>query len=1136
MFHITASVHKSTITSTFAALFLLLAPASYGRGSSDYAAHSVLAEGNWVKISTTESGIYQITDDSLKAWGFTDPSKVKLFGYGGLVIDELFNDTDGYIDDLPQIPLWRNGNKLYFYSTGTTRWEFELANLEFEHRLHPYSTHAYYFLSDKEGVTAAPFPSRDGTPTGDETPVTVFDDYTVHEQELVSVGKTGQNFFGEDFTINPSREFTFHLPGAQAEPMLIRVSFGARISSGEGYINLSYNGAKLSSGSSDRISKYYDSHEFLRQAIPLHTVTQATEEPTIGLSFECNGSYDYAYLDYIRLNYRRKLQLYDGQVAFRFINRLTDDCYQIAGTTASTQVWDITTPHAPQNISTTFEEQTTRFIPGDTQLREFIAFDPGHEFPSPTFVKQVENQNLHAFASADLTIITPTALQNEAERVAQLHRSEGLTAIVVDQEKIFNEFSSGTPDASAYRRFMKMFYDRAAQESERPRYLLLFGDGSYNNREAMTTLHTPQCSMLLTYQSEASIDERESFVLEDYFGFLEDNSGEEIKRDKVCLGIGRFTVASPTNARLAVDKLYRYVQSTDFGPWRNTICVAADDGDEAVHTKQADQGSDTLLLKNTDTPKLGFRVNKVYVDSYYMNPSTKKCPEANRELMKYFDEGMLVFNYVGHNDPELGFTGEGLFSRYEMDNLTNSRLPLFITITCDYTRFDDEGLTAGENVFLNPSAGAIALITTTRVVYTDGNDKINRRLMNHLISRDTNGNPLRLGDVLMQAKRDFGSEIDKNKLNYVLIGDPALQLPYAQNRLEVTHIDGRSDLIALTMKPGWPYAVEGNVLSYEGESLSDFNGEVYYSLYDEEKSFTTLAHQDSKTYTYNYRPDLLATGKGTVENGRFKVNVTLPVENSLSGRSALLILYACDDSGRQANGYTQKLRISTTYGTNLFDTQGPAITYAGVNAQSSTDGTSVDNPVTFYCQMSDLSGIYTGQALGRQMTLLLNGTSIDDNVARYYYPSTGGGTSGGQLIYPLPQLREGRYTLTFRVFDNLGNSSEITTAFEVTPPTTDYTLSLDENPVTEQATLSCFDSEGNAPEGTMHTRISITNSLGQEVWHRETTGSTPFPVIWNLLDDNGQRVPAGRYECRAYLETTAGTTATPAKKIVVITQ
>ncbi len=479
---------RNIIVPILTALCLLMAPEAFGRPGSDYAATSVLAEGSWVKISTDEAGIYQITDEQLAAWGFSDPSKVKLFGYGGLVIDELFANDDNYIDDLPQIPLWRHNGKLYFYSTGTSRWTLDNVNLEFAHRLHPYSTHAYYFLTDRE-VPAAEMPLRNGIPTGNESAVSTYDAYTVHEQELVSVGKTGQNFFGESFTQTAEQDFTFHLTGAQSATLKIRVNFGAKISSGEGYIHISYNGTELPAGTANRISKYYDSHEFLRQATPLHTVGQATEESTIGLRYEHSGPSEYAYLDYIRLNYRRALQLYDGQVAFRFINRRDNDCYQIGNTTDSTQVWDITTPHAPQQVATAFDGQTTRFVPGDIQLREFIAFDPGYTFPSPTFVKQVENQNLHASPIPDLTIITPTVLRSEAERVARLHQAEGLTTLVVDQEQIFNEFSSGTPDATAYRRLMKMFYDRAANESERPRYLLLFGDGSYNNRPA-----TPQKS------------------------------------------------------------------------------------------------------------------------------------------------------------------------------------------------------------------------------------------------------------------------------------------------------------------------------------------------------------------------------------------------------------------------------------------------------------------------------------------------------------------------------------------------------------------------------------------------------------------------------------------------------------------
>ncbi len=1132
----TRTIRQTPILLTIICAIATLLPA-HGRSSSDYAASSVLAEGNWVKISTTDAGIYQISDDSLKAWGFSDPSKVKLFGYGGLVIDELFSNDDDYIDDLPQIPLWRQGSKLYFYSTGTTQWELDPYNQEFIHRLHPYSTHAYYFLTDKE-TAETPFPTvSTPLPAGENaTAVSSFNDYTVHEKELISVGRTGQNFFGEDFLSDPSQEFTFHLPGALPKSIKIRVSFGAKISDAEGYIYISYNGVDLPVNTSNRITKYYDTHEFLRQISPIKTAEQASETSTIGLRYSSTGVTSCAHLDYIRLNYTRRLQLYDGQVSFRFIDRSSDNYYQIGQCTESTRVWDVTTPHAPKNILTSFENGVCSFAPEDTQLREFIAFDTQRDFPSPVFVRKIENQNLHALDIADLTIITPAAFQDQAERMAQLHRAEGLTAVVVEQEKIFNEFSSGTPDATAYRRLMKMFYDRADGSNPQPRYLLLFGDGSYDNRKAMTSLHTPECNMLLTYQSKTSIDERESFVLEDYFGFLEDNTGTEIKVDKVCLGIGRFPVTSVKEAQLVVDKMYRYVGNTDFSPWKNSICVAADDGDEAIHTEQADMGCDTLLLKNTANPRLQFRVNKIFIDSYHLDPVSKKNHDANRELMKQFEDGMLVFNYIGHNDPEVGLTGEGLLSRVEMDNLDNSRLPLFITVTCNYTQFDDENeFSSGESVFLNPTGGAIGLITTTRVVYTDGNDKINRRLMKRLLDRDSDGKPVRLGDILRLAKRDFNNEIDKNKLNYILIGDPALKLTYPEHTIQVTRINGNSSGDPVELIPGGSYTIEGEIRSYQNELLSDFNGEIFYSLYDEEKTFTTLGNQDDQTWTYKYRPDLLSTGKGTVRNGLFKTTIILPAENSRSGKSGLLNLYAYDETGREANGYTEQLLIGTDSETTAKETQGPQIEFIGLNDESFAEGELYHNPATFICRFSDPSGIWTGNGLGRQMTLWLDGGSIGENTLHYYSPMTDSDIPGGEFIYPLPHLSDGPHTLTFKVFDSLGNSSESSISFRINGGDDTYTLSVAENPITEKATLSCQDQDGNEIADLKRALVSITDNLGQEVWTCES-GSNPFPVIWHLRDTSGKRVPAGQYYCRGYFETSTGTIATPTKKIVVITQ
>ncbi len=1128
------TVSKSIVLSLiFALLFPLL---SYGRASQDYASNSVLATGKWIKIAITQRGIHQISEEQLIEWGFPEPSKVKLFGYGGTVIGELFSNQDNYIDDLPQIPLYRANGNIYFYAQGTTQWTFNEANQEFTHRLHPYATHSYFFLTDTEGEQME-IPVATSA-TAENTPIEKFNDYFLHEQELVSVGKTGQNFFGEDFLNQPQQAFQFSLPGIQPETAKLRVAFGAKTDT-EGKIYISYNGSEYPyESSTDHISQYLDDYEFLKQISPLKVIDSPTEESTISVRYEGSGETIVAHLDYIRINYTRQLQLYDGQVNFRFIERNSGDSYIIHQAPATTIVWDVTIPHAPKSLTVTPLDQAITFAPEDLLLHEYVAFDPYHTFPTPQFVKQVENQNLHALEIPNLTIITPTALISEAERVATLHREEGLTVEVIDQEKIFNEFSSGTPDASAYRRLMKMFYDRAPQSSKRPKYLLLFGDGSYDNRKAMEKLHTSQCNLLLTYQSKTSIDERESFVIEDYFGFLEDRSGENVKVNKVCLGIGRFPVSTIETAKKAVNKLYSYVHSTDFSPWKNNLIFAADDGDNTIHAQQTSLGCDTLLRVHS-APRWGFHPHKIFVESYYKDPNGK-CPGAHDNLMQQFTEGALLFNYIGHNDHNTwGFTSEGLLSRFEMTALTNKRLSLWVTVTCDFCRFDQGNEpSAGEEVFLLPHSGAIALVTTTRVVYTDGNEKINKRFLKHLFDRESNGTRMRLGDVLRLAKRDFGSEIDKNKLNYVLIGDPAMTLDFPEHSIEVSRIN-EAIPDSVELKIGEPCIVEGEVRTYKGLSLPNFNGYIHYSLYDQAEE-KTLNYQDNsgknQTFIYTHRPHQITSGRDTVINGKFKIKVILPPENSHSGKSAMLNLYAFSSNGEEANGYTNQLIISTSTDTINLDYEGPVIGETWVSDQWGESRTVCSNPATFNCKVSDPSGFWNGNTLGKQMTLLLNGISTETNINRYFYTSTQEGLTLGELRYPLPPLSNGWHTITFKLFDSLGNSSETTHPFEVNNESRQYELQIEEEPAIEKATITCVDEEGIAITGIKQIRLSITDATGKEIWHKEGNDENIFPLVWNLQNQAGERVPAGQYNCQGYFDTPLGRTVTPAKKIVVIMQ
>lgn len=116
-----------------------------------YAKHSVLREGRWVKIRVPESGIYQLTSQLARQAGFSDLSRVRIFGYGGnLQNEELHKGDLAATDDLPEVASTMIGDRRLFYAKGPVSWE----NKEATRRTrNPYSDYGYYFLTETDGKT-----------------------------------------------------------------------------------------------------------------------------------------------------------------------------------------------------------------------------------------------------------------------------------------------------------------------------------------------------------------------------------------------------------------------------------------------------------------------------------------------------------------------------------------------------------------------------------------------------------------------------------------------------------------------------------------------------------------------------------------------------------------------------------------------------------------------------------------------------------------------------------------------------------------------------------------------------------------------------------------------------------------------
>ena len=1154
-------MRKNTVIlfSLFLSFCISLFPEMLNAQSDRYTGISKLNSGYWVKIRISESGIYQISYADLRAWGFVDPAKVKLYGYGGAMLPEDFQKP--YIDDLPEVPVMRYGERMIFYAQGVVKWT--AGSSSFTHERNPYSQYGYYFLSenDDQPRTMETVAANESTSA---TTVNVFNDYALHEQELINLGRTGRKFYGEDFIYEQIRTFTFDIPGITETPVSMQIDFvvkalAANSNTIAGKIKIKHNDVALSESSQDRVYAILNNSQEATYASGRSTSSTKTwvRDPNnpdrITIQFEGSQA-STARLDFIRLNMERDLKIYDGIVAFRNLkarNTLLKYAVNISGS-SDPRIWDITDLQNPVSIESSLHDGCLWFVPQSVGLKEYVAFDAARTFPSPEYVGIVSNQNLHGYSRADLVIIVPPEFYSQAERLGKFHESEDdMSYLIVYPEQIYNEFSSGTPDATAYRRFMKMFYDRAeGNEDLRPRYLLLFGDGTYDNRLITSEWQGYKYPFLLTFQSESSLDERTSYVTDDYFGFLKDTDGANLLADKQDISIGRFPVRTLAEATVAVDKVIEYGQNKNFGVWKNNLCFVADDGNNSDHMELADELCDKIESKYPE-----FFPYKVYLDAYtrVSSASGGTYPDAKKRMFDLLDDGLLFINFCGHGS-STSWTAEKILEMSDIRKLYLKRLPLWITATCDFSRFDDKSNSGGEELFLNSKGGGIALFTTTRVVYMEKNAILNKMLIENIFERDTDGSRYRLGDVMRVAKKAVAEyvnsdgvrpyERDLNKLNFILLGDPALRLAYPEYKMVITEINGdpideTSDLQTLKAR-SW-VKMKGEVRDHTtGEKKEDFNGLVYPRLYDSKKEITTNGFESDVPFTFYERANMLYSGKDSVRNGEFEFEFKMPVELNYSSETGLLNLYGYDEQGREAQGSNEQFVVGDMDNDVEADTEGPIIHSMYLNSETFSYGDKVNEEPVFIADVEDESGInISGIGIGHNMTVTIDHSSAQEYIVNNYFDPVVGEFGRGTVMYQLPSLPAGSHTLTFKVWDTEGNSTEKTTSFVVVPGMKPQIFDLypQKNPVSEYAE---FYLKHDRPNMNIQLRLSIYNLMGTELWTYSDDGLsdmwTSQPIVWNLTDKAGRRVAPGVYLYRAYISTEGSKEATKTKKIIVVAQ
>ncbi|MDR1258799.1 MAG: type IX secretion system sortase PorU [Tannerellaceae bacterium] len=1103
-----------------------------------YASRSVLENGRWVKIQIENTGMYKITYDDLRNMGFADPQRVSVYGYGGWPLDEDFSRP--YTDDLPAVAAYRGVNYLLFYGKGPVRWEYSEANNTFIHTNNPYATYGCYFLTDEGGVPKE-METLSSSSSGASLSVTTYDEYRLFEEELFSVNKSGRELFGESFAGGGSHTLNspaLRIPGVTDEAGKLTMRFIARPRSTPGQAILSIDGTQMirldipAVGSGDTYNKGI--------AVDRTVAWEGdkNEAPRVTVGYNKAGD-ENVHLDYIRLHVKRQLQVYGEYTFFRSIaSRNNTTRFVIGNANANTLVFDVTDGVNLKLMETQLNGSELSFtIPAGGELREFAAVQVNQTLGGWKNAVEVRNQNLHALMQADMVVIVNDALRSQAERLAARHRtSDNMKVEVVSPWQIYNEFSGGTPDATAYRRFMKMLYDRAASESSRPKYLLLFGDGAYDNRlltggwkDVMTT------NMLLTYQSVNSWNQY-SYVTDDYFGALGTTS---FTTGPIQLGIGRLPVRTTEEAVVVVDKILAYMDNTYTGAWKNRICFVADDGSSLDRPPYSIEHMNyaNRLGERIKTEHPGFLVNKIFFDAYKKTDS--RYPDVRQNIQKQLKDGLLVINYTGHGSTEK-WSDEDVLTASDIAGFSYTNLPLWITATCDFTRFDDTSTSAGEGVFLQKSGG-IALFTTTRVVYSNNNFELNNLLIGELFSRSPDGKRLALGDIIRRTKSGL---TDNNKLNFILIGDPALKLAYPEYHIQVTDVNGHP------VEPGTPVpvkaldkmTVKGSILLPDGRTpASGFSGTLNVTILDSKQTIRTLDNNNTgEAFTFTDYPYTLYTGNSRVQNGSFEFSFTVPKDISYSSDYGVMNLYASADSlGTEAQGYFNDLLIGGSAENPEQDAEGPEIRELYLNTPAFSDGGKVNATPFFVARLWDKSGVnISGSSIGHDIILSIdNKPAWSYNLNSYYQLTDNQGE--GLVAFSIPSLTPGIHTAEFKVWDVANNPTQHTFTFEVSQDVRPQITKATATPVPARETLR-FLIYHDHPESVLQVSIKVYDMTGRLWWERDENGSSakdvPYAVDWDLTGSSGSRLRPGVYIYRTAIRTAGAGESHLSGKLVILAQ
>ena len=1123
----------------------------------DFALESVLrpGTGEWYKISVINDGIHKVDHDFLNSIGINleglNPNHVHIYGNGDGMLPEL--NSLPRTDDLAQNAVMYFGNAdnsfdsgdyILFYAWGPNRW-INNGNAEFEQKKNVYSDYSYYFININENVPARIIqdkPPVNGIP--DET-INSYDFRSCYENDLVSLVGGGQRWYGELFDIDLEQTFNFSVPNIKDTPAFFKTSIASNASNSTGtFQRYSVNGLILDESSLPiTTSDYARSENAFAMSNPPSSIP-------FKVTIQRNSPNVLTYLDRISLNAKRELVFYGSQMGFRNLTGSQSGMgeFVISNYPSTGFLWDLTDRHNPQKIEGTLVGNSFSFL-DSLSYTEYVVSNGGTYF-SPVYVGAVDYQNLHALEQVDYLIVTNPLFLSEAERLAELHRNQGTTVHVVTSDLVYNEFSSGAKDAVAIRMFAKMFYDRSQTNPESaPKYLLLFGDGTYDPKDRVPDNN----NLMLTYQVVNSENHISALVTDDFYGMLDDN--ESITgSDLLDIGIGRILASDVIMAKQQVDKIEHYMNngsslflnagasccldessSNTFGDWRQKYVQVADDEEGGYFINVDTEPQYEFVTANHRE----MNCDKLYLDAYPQQISAggQRYPDVLNGITDRVQRGAVLVNYVGHGG-EVGLAEERVVTIPQINSWTNiNALNVFVSATCEFTKYDDPSrVSAGEWASLNPTGGAIALMTTTRSVFFGVNSNTGEAFFENVFQRDANGLPLAFGEIAKRTKNNAGSNI--NKRSFTLIGDPALRIALPHYNIVTDSINGISPSIEIdTLKALSKVRVKGHLEDFNGLIMSDVNGILTPSILDKVKLQNTLGQDmNSPEIEYELQRNVIYKGKVSIVNGSFDFSFVVPKDIALNYGSGKLSYYGYGNQ-IDAGGYDTSFVIGGIDPNGISDDEGPQISLY-MNDENFVTGGQTDLRPVLLAKIFDENGINTvGNGIGHDITAILDGNTSEPLILNDYYVSDLDSYQSGEIRFQFEELEKGRHTLEFKVWDVNNNSSKITIEFVVVDESDLSLMNVYNypNPFTS-STEFMFEHPFSCNQLDVQIQIyTVSGKLVKSI--NETINTEGFRVnniFWNGKDTYGDQLAKGVYIYRVVVNDINGSSAEKTEKLVIL--